>query len=183
MEILRRKLIRLSQRRFHYEINTMSTNRITFGITILTSLVCVGCGDGLVDLKAHVTLDGKPLPGASVALYGTGDTKNRPAAGTSDGSGNVTFTTFAANDGVLPGEYKVVVIKSPGSVEEEMASYDRNDPEDVKRMMQREAGGNVAFTPSVLPRYYLSPDTTPLSCKVPSDEDVVEFALTSSLKQ
>jgi hypothetical protein len=150
-----------------------------FATTVFFS---TGCGDGLVDLKAHVTLDGKPLEGASVALYGgSGETRNRPASGMTDANGDVTFTTFQPDDGVLPGEYKVVVIKSPGSIEEEMASYDRNNPEDVKRMLARDTGGNVAFTPSVLPRSYLDPATTPLVCKVPPDEEVVELKLTSIL--
>lgn len=150
-------------------------------VTLLGAVACVGCGDGMVKLNARVTLDGKPLEGASVALYGEGENRNRPAAGMTDANGMVTFTTFQPGDGVLPGEYKVVVIKSPKSVDEEMASYDRNNPEDVKRMLARETGGNVAFTPSTLPRSYLNPQTSPLSVKVPPDEDVVEFALNSSL--
>ena len=157
----------------------MST-RSHFAVIALACLACIGCGDGMIDLKARVTLDGKPLEGASVVLYGTGETKNRPAAGMTNADGNVTFTTFRPEDGVLPGDYKVVVIKSPESAQEEMASYDRNNPEDVKRMIAREAGGNVSFTPSVLPRSYLSPDTTPLECTVPSDEDPVIFALSST---
>lgn len=148
---------------------------------VLGIFACVGCNDGMVKLNARVTLDGKPLEGASVSLYGEGESRNRPAAGMTNADGIVTFTTFQPNDGVLPGEYKVVVIKSPNSVEEEMASYDRNNPEDVKRMIARETGGNVAFTPSTLPRSYLNPQTSPISVKVPPDEEVVEFALTSSL--
>jgi hypothetical protein len=159
--------------------------RVALGVAIANVtvglLAFTGCSDGLVDLTARVTLDGKPLEGASVALYGTGEIRNRPAAGTTNADGIVTFTTFQPDDGVLPGDYKVVVIKSPKSVEEEMATYDRSNPEDVKRMLARETGGNVSFTPSVLPRSYLNPETSPLVCKVPPDEDVVEFALSSSL--
>lgn len=155
--------------------------RVILGNLLVGLLTFTGCGDGMVDLRARVTLDGKPLEGASVALYGAGETRNRPAAGMTNADGMVTFTTFQPDDGVLPGEYKVVVIKSPKSVEEEMASYDRNNPDDVKRMIARETGGNVSFTPSVLPRSYLNPDTSPLECKVPPDEEVVEFALSSTL--
>jgi hypothetical protein len=145
---------------------------------VVTSL---GCGNGMVPLRVRLTLDGKPLEGAAVTLYGEGATSNRPAAGMTDASGIATFTTFQPSDGVLPGEYKVVVIKSPKSVDEEMASYDPNNPEDQKRILARETGGNVAFTPSLLPKSYLNPQTTPLSVKVPPEEEIVEFALTSTL--
>jgi hypothetical protein len=154
--------------------------RLVAGFQCLATLFVLGCGNGMVDVKARVTLDGKPLDGAAVSLVSAGGSGIRGASGLTDANGEVGFTTFAPNDGVLPGEFKVVVTKTPKSVEEEMASYDRNNPEDMERKAARErAGANAAFTPSLLPRQYLSPDTTPLSCKVPPDEDVVEFALVS----
>lgn len=146
-------------------------------------LVCAGCGKGLVDLNALVTLDGKPLEGAAVSLVSVGQARNRMASGMSDENGIVRFTTFQPNDGVLPGEYKVIVIKSPKNAEEEFATYDRNNPEDVKRMMARERSGNVAYTPTLLPRAYLNPETSPLICKVPPDSKEVVFALNSKLEK
>ncbi|MGD9632951.1 MAG: carboxypeptidase-like regulatory domain-containing protein [Pirellulales bacterium] len=155
--------------------------RLAVFIQCVSSTFLLGCGNGMIDLKAKVTLDGKPLDGAAVTLISSPGSGIRGASGMSDANGDVQFTTFQPGDGVLPGEYKVVVTKTPKSIEEEMASYDRNNPEDMERLAARERGGaNAAFTASLLPRHYLSPDTTPLSCKVPSDEDVVEFALSSS---
>lgn len=154
--------------------------RLAAAFQCLAALIVLGCGDGMVDVKARVTLDGKPLDGAAVTLVSPSGSGIRGASGMTDANGEVTFTSFTPNDGVLPGEFKVVVTKAPKSVEEEMASYDRNNPEDMERKAQRErAGANAAFTPSLLPRQYLSPETTPLSFKVPPDEDVVEFALVS----
>jgi hypothetical protein len=153
--------------------------RIPCCVLILSVVACVGCGKGLVDVNARVTLDGKPLEGAAVSLISAGQTRNRIASGITNAEGRVHFTTFQPNDGVLPGEYKVVVIKTPKSAEEEMATYDRNNPDDVKRLMQRERSGNVAYTPTLLPRAYLTPETSPLSCTVPPVEREVLFALDS----
>jgi hypothetical protein len=140
-----------------------------------------GCGKKLVDLKARVMLDGQPLKGASVSLVSFGEKRNRSASGLSDDEGYVRFTTFKPNDGVLPGSYKVTVIKSPQSAQEEMASYDPNNPEDLKRIMARERSGNVAYTPTLLPRAYLTPDATPLECTVPTESGETVFNLDSSL--
>jgi hypothetical protein len=145
------------------------------------SVACAGCGKELVDLEARVMMDGQPVQGAAVSLVSTGEERNRGASGVSDDQGYVRFTTFSPNDGVLPGAYKVTVIKSPQSVEEELATYDRNNPEDLKRIMARERSGNVAYTPTVLPRAYLSPQTSPLECTVPPESDEVVFNLDGSL--
>jgi hypothetical protein len=152
-------------------------------VLILGVLTCAGCGNGLVDLNARVTLDGKPLEGAAVSLISAGATRNRTASGMSDANGKVRFTTFQPNDGVLPGEYKVVVIKTPKSADEEIATYDRNNPEDLKRIIARERSGNVAYTPTLLPRAYLSPETSPLTCTVPPSEGEVLFALESKFEK
>jgi hypothetical protein len=152
-------------------------------IAALFAISSMGCGSKLVNVKARVMLDGQPLEGAAVSLVSSSETekRNRTASGLSDDQGYVRFTTFNPNDGVLPGTYKVTVIKSPKSAEEEMATYDRNNPEDLKRIMARERSSNVAYTPSVLPRAYLTPDTTPLECKIPAESDEVVFNLDSSL--
>lgn len=148
--------------------------------SVLALVVCCGCGRGTVDFQARVTLDGKPLEGASVTLIGSGETRNRPATGISDAAGHVRFTTFEPDDGALPGEYKVLISKMPKNMAEEFADFDPNDPEAVARMQARERSGIVAYTPSALPRLYLDAAQTPLTCKIPPDEEPVVFALESS---
>jgi hypothetical protein len=133
-----------------------------------------------VDFRAQVTLDGKPLEGASVTLIGSGESRNRPATGISDTGGNVRFTTFEPGDGALPGEYKVLISKMPASLSEEFANFDPKNPEDVARMQARERSAIVAYTPSALPRLYLDAAKTPLTCTVPPDEEPVVFELESS---
>jgi hypothetical protein len=50
-----------------------------------------------------------------------------------------------------------------------------------RRLAQRNSGGNVPYTPSVLPRIYLNPQQTPLVLKVPPESDDVVFALDGSI--
>ncbi|MEX0612830.1 MAG: carboxypeptidase-like regulatory domain-containing protein [Pirellulales bacterium] len=150
-----------------------------YASAVLLLAACLGCGRGTVNVKAQITLDGQPLEGATVTLIGTGETKSRPATGISDDEGNVQFTTFEPGDGVLPGEYKVLVSKMPKTVEEEFANVDLNDPEAYERMMSRQRSAIVAYTPSSLPRIYLNAAETPLSLTVPTKDEVV-FALEST---
>jgi hypothetical protein len=145
-------------------------------------LACLGCGDGLVDVRARVTLDEKPVAGAAVTLYPAGGrSTGRVASGITSEDGSVRFTTVQPSDGVAPGEYKVVVVKTPSNIDEEFANADRNDPDVMLRLAQRNSGGNVPYTPSALPRIYLNPQQTPLELKVPPESEEVIFALDSSL--
>ncbi|MEX2172109.1 MAG: carboxypeptidase-like regulatory domain-containing protein [Pirellulales bacterium] len=161
------------------------TKRMLYRIMALTTMILVGsvtgCGEGMCDLHAKVTLDGQPLEGASVTLVGTGKEARRTAVGISDAEGLVQFTTFQPGDGVAPGEYKVVISKTPKSAAEEFANVDPNNPEDLIRMEMRGRTANLPYTPSALPRVYLSAETTPLSCTVPPTEEPVVFNLESSL--
>jgi len=159
------------------------TRRCTGALTWLPGLlVCIGCGDGMYDLRAKVTLDGKPLEGAVVTLMSTGTERTRPSSGFSDAEGNVRFTTMSQDDGVRPGSYKVVVIKVPKNAAAELATYDPKNPADMKKIMARERTGNVDFTPTLLPQAYLTAETSPLTCEVPpKNEGEVVFALDSSL--
>jgi hypothetical protein len=154
--------------------------RASFVLALLSLAPFAGCGKGTVDVDARVQLDGQPLEGASVTLIGFGDTRNRPATGISDVQGKVRFTTFEPDDGVLPGEYKVLISKMPKSVEEEFQNIDPSDIKAYERKMMRERSANVPYTPSVLPRIYLNSAATPLSLKVPPDKQPVVFDLDSS---
>jgi hypothetical protein len=157
------------------------TLRMGYVIVSFGMIACSGCGKPTVDIEALVTLDGQPLEGASVTLVSIGEVRNRLAVGITDASGRVRFTTFNADDGALPGEYKVLVSKMPKSMAEEFANFDPNNPDDVQRMQQRERSAIVAYTPSSLPRIYLNAAETPLSVNVPPDEEPVVFALESSI--
>lgn len=69
-----------------------------------------GCGDGLgaIPVKGKVFYQGQPLNGGMV-LYSPVDPNGRQARGEISSSGEFTLTTLKAEDGALPGEYKVVI--------------------------------------------------------------------------
>src|SRR5687767_5188166 len=83
------------------------------GLTVLLGATA-GC-DGRrtpVAVSGTVTLDGKPVEGATVTFHLVGDdTEGRPATGQTDKTGTFRLTT-GGEDGARPGEYKVVVVKS-----------------------------------------------------------------------
>ena len=79
---------------------------------IMLPVVIPGCGyrrPALAPAMAVVTLDEKPVAGASVTLVPT--VPGRPAMGTSDANGKVVFSTYGSRDGAPPGTYKAVVVK------------------------------------------------------------------------
>jgi len=81
---------------------------LTFGL--------VGCAgnatDGnLVPVTGNVTLDGKPLAGASVTFAVVGGTPGLGGVGITDEAGNFEIADFRAGKGLAPGEYKVLVSK------------------------------------------------------------------------
>src|SRR5262249_11387748 len=81
-------------------------------------------------VEGIVTLDGKPVEGAMVSFVPEGG-KGLPATGLTESDGVFHLTTFSFEDGALPGEYKVLVTKSPtsGNAGKQM------DPEQIKSMI------------------------------------------------
>jgi Domain of unknown function (DUF6795) len=78
------------------------------------SLIAVGCGGGgtPVPVSGTVTLDGKPVVGAVVTFHVLGDDKDgRLASGLTDRTGMFHLKS-GSEDGVRPGEYKVVIVKN-----------------------------------------------------------------------
>jgi hypothetical protein len=157
-------------------------------VTLAVCISAIGCGgEGPVKIKAKVTLDGKPLQGATILLQRSDGHRKRGAVGESDADGMVRFTTFQRGDGVLPGEYKVVVNKTDTSQAQSPDEFDGaalDDPQVQKRI--RESGyGSPSYQrgSNILPRTYSNPTTTPLLCRVPPDDEPVIFALDSQIGQ
>ncbi|RMG39220.1 MAG: hypothetical protein D6725_05605 [Planctomycetota bacterium] len=86
--------------------------------------MCLGCGGGsdsanveTVPVQGTVTLDGKPLEGATVTFVPVNEGQGLPATGTTDEEGRFTLTAMgggkrgAPGAGTLPGEYYVGVVK------------------------------------------------------------------------
>jgi hypothetical protein len=84
-----------------------------FGLLLSISACAIGCGSGnarVYPVRGEVFVHGKPAEGAAVHLHPRDKEKCRPAFATVEADGTFQMTTFAKNDGALPGEYVVTVV-------------------------------------------------------------------------
>ena len=165
---------------------------------VLWLIVAVGCGSKLSPVNGVVTLDGKPVAGATVTFV-TSDGK-MSATGYTDDSGSFSLSA-GSQLGAYPGDYKVVVVKGRKVAGDEGMATDSTEymkqmkseaaesgkiknPADA--MKQKMMGGKgPASTPgapnvkSDLPTMYATATTTPLTVKVPPDNQPVQIELKS----
>jgi len=76
----------------------------------------IGCSGGpkrppTVKVTGKVTMNGTPVPGATVSFQSTAP-GGRAAVGITDGAGQYVLTTFEAGDGAIAGDYGVAIVKS-----------------------------------------------------------------------
>ncbi|MBR4834593.1 MAG: carboxypeptidase regulatory-like domain-containing protein [Thermoguttaceae bacterium] len=90
---------------------------LSFALVACAALfVSTGCGgapqlEGLEKYSGVITLDGEPLADASINLIPS--TMELKASGAvSDEKGRFVLQTLQAGDGVMPGDYRVTVIKT-----------------------------------------------------------------------
>jgi hypothetical protein len=108
-------------------------------------------------VAGRVTLDGAPIPGALVALHGSGKEPGQPYAdAVADAEGRLRFSTYEAFDGVPAGQYKVTA---------------------VLRKPFWTAEGKLG--PNRLPAKYASADTTPIAVVIKSGKNEINLDLTS----
>jgi len=177
---------------------------IALALAVCSLVVLSGCGgSNLVPVEGAVLLDGKPVEGATVTFLSE-DGKNS-FSGSTDASGHFVLQS-GENRGVLPGNYKVTVVKSPfkpgdaavdpqgegvkmmkkesgeASKAERFAKAKMASSSDPKAKMAAMAGTKIGPTaPAVksdLPAIYAAGTTTPLTAKVPPDGPI-QFALKS----
>jgi hypothetical protein len=93
---------------------------IAIGGIVLTSVV--GCGPSLVPVEGTITLDGKPLAGATVGMELIGGEKDfRLFSGETDANGRYIIKPFERDRaGALAGEYHVMItsVKAPPGANE-----------------------------------------------------------------
>jgi hypothetical protein len=140
---------------------------------LTAALGCGGGGPKPVKVEGVVTLDGKPLPAATVTFVPAGD--GRAASGRTEQDGTFRLTTYRTDDGALPGEYKVtVVVEKP--TDERFVGKDPHtftDKEKAEaRMTHTPAGKAKALAAkkkqvSPVPVVYSDPKTTTLKETVP----------------
>jgi len=145
------------------------------GLTLLLG-AAAGC-DGRrtpVPVSGTVKLDGKPVEGAIVTFHLLGDEREgRPATGQTDKTG--TFQLKTGNeDGVRPGDYKVVVVRNV-LADPKLKVPDFPDTPEGRNQRDHFLWKHFGDEPpykNVLPDRYGDLKTTPLTCKVPGNSPV-----------
>jgi len=135
--------------------------------------VC-GCGSGgMAPVSGTITLDGKPLAGATVTFVPAGGA-GQAASGLTDAEGTFQLYTLRPSDGVRYGDYKVLIERpeypplelnlGPNpTVEEAMKAWG-------KGMAERKRNPPPKLAP--VPEVYKYADTTPLTQTVPTSGHV-----------
>jgi len=149
-----------------------------------------GCGPTLHKVQCKVTLDSKPVEGATVTFVNTKDA-SQTAFGVTDAGGVCTLST-GKKSGVAPGDYAVTISKLK-QLDVQMSGDPTKD-----MMAAAKAGGNMPVpggakggvgpvTPgprsgpeNLLPDKYDRVKDSGFTCKVPEETgSVKEFALSS----
>ena len=166
----------------HAHGGLLHRHMLLVGLTVLLG-AAAGC-DGRrtpVPVSGTVTLDGKPVEGATVSFHLLGDDKEgRPATGQTDKTGTFRLTT-GNEDGARPGEYKVVVTKNVLAGPKLKMPDFPDTPEGRNqrdRFLWKHFGDDQLPYRNVLPDRYGDLKATPLTCKVPGNSPV-HFPLTS----
>lgn len=133
---------------------------------LMLIVMSVGCGGAslTVPVSGTILLDGQPLKNAS--LHFVPQTGGRDATSTSDESGKFVMSTFEPRDGVVKGNYKVVV--TPNIAVEE-TSFESADA----AMAAATAAKPPKTASSSFPSAYTRVDQTPLTIEVPAPEPIV----------
>ncbi len=83
--------------------------RFVVGLSLLSTLVATGCGDGRPDrlrVSGQVLIDGKPLTHGYIRFVPTG---SRPSGGPIGEDGRFTLSCYERDDGIIPGVHRVEV--------------------------------------------------------------------------
>jgi hypothetical protein len=144
-------------------------------------LATAGCGNqGLSKVEGVVTLDGAPLPGATVSFMPVG--QGRAASGLTDGDGYFRLTTFRTDDGALAGDYRVIVVFVEAEQRDlttdagkEAARIETMTPQGKKKQAEKKSK-----KPRQVPAIYSDIKKTPLKEVVPTNGKI-ELALRSSM--
>lgn len=142
-------------------------------IVALGILVLAGCSSGgsklnTVPVKGRVTLDGAPLPGATVT-FSPKTPEGRTAAGMTNENGEFVLTTIRAGDGAVPGEYGVAITKAvaaAGPVEDPRARGGAFSPEEMARIREQATAAAKGGAASAVPQRYASPATSGFTATV-----------------
>ncbi|NOX54416.1 MAG: carboxypeptidase regulatory-like domain-containing protein [Planctomycetes bacterium] len=163
--------------------------RLWYGNVVLGALlaigVCyiVGCSGGPDRPKTYpvtgtVTLDGKPVEGATVVFVPKEEGKGRAATGVTDSDGKYSLGTFASGDGVIPGEYLVKVTKyRPPSSQQPPVEDEEDEESEMRAFLEAQKGTEPTTTETELPVKYSNEQTSGLFFTVEAKENTFDIPL------
>jgi hypothetical protein len=165
-------------------------HRLNYGLLVVGLATCAvaisGCpgGEGVLDteyVKGVVTLDGTPVPEATVMFVPVTEGQGPSATGRTDANGVYTLTavdtgeaTAETEAGTLPGEYYVGVIKS---VSEAPMSEEEAEAKGVKYVAP--TPGQEPKVTHVVPQRYNDPKKSGLKVTVKAGDNDIPIKLTS----
>lgn len=117
-----------------------------------------------------VTWQGQPLDGAILNFQRVDG--SRGAVGRTNAQGKYRLTTFKSNDGVVPGEYHVVIVKYEIPPATPSQSEDETPPAaNIAKIEETEEK-------NLLPARYANPRTSGLTATVTEGKNIIDFHLT-----
>lgn len=129
-------------------------------VWLLSSLLLVGCGDGLGRVSGRLMLDGQPLAGdaqTQVTVMFYPEAGGAPASGMVDEDGEYSVAT-GASPGIAPGKYVVIIAATKSSA----------------------SAPNVPPTKKLItPEKYADPKRSGLTADVQPGRNTFDFALDS----
>lgn len=140
-----------------------------------------GCGGGVKPVATGGKLlweDGAPLAATSIRFVPADPAKGRAASGYSGKDGEFVMSTFSQGDGVIPGEYVVVVTKTQAATPTNAPAGEMSPEERVAAMKKFAAEAKTA--PKIvdpIPPAYASEKSTPLKWKVEVENAKIELKL------
>ena len=158
----------------------MNTRSFCCLMALLVVFSVTGCGGSkyppTFKTTGTVTLDGKPIEGATVSFYPDGT--NKPANGETDASGQYQMSSFNKNDGATVGSFRVTVQKQPKVEYESTPEGTPYDPS--MESSEPQAASDMGQSENSLPKMYADPETSGLTATVAeSDSNVFNFELSS----
>ena len=171
----------------------MINRSMILGLFLGTALCLSGCGPSPMEVKGILKMDGQPVDGATVTY--TSEDGLKSFSGMTDSEGNFSLTG-PNKPGAMPGNYKVVIVKSQKmagteNITPDSAEYKKQMTKMTKDMpksggvpqsgpaLPGSTGGSGTSVKSELPSIYASVSTTPLTAKVPPDSQPVPIDIKS----
>ncbi|MGL6194781.1 MAG: carboxypeptidase-like regulatory domain-containing protein [Thermoguttaceae bacterium] len=146
-------------------------NLFSFSLGLICLISVLGCGSsglkGLAKVEGTVHYNNEPLAGATV-IFGTKTPEGRSATGITDENGKFKMTTLVSNDGVMPGEYVVSIMKYS---EPDVDAAENAPPVEAGQFDEKSAGLSARSKAKndmqmLIPERYSNPATSGLTASI-----------------